>query len=88
MCLGIPGKIVEITEVNTLRMGRVDYGGIIKEVCLTYTPEAQVNDYVIVHVGFAISVLDEEEALATLDLLQEVADLQTELGPDERSGVL
>lgn len=84
MCLGIPGKITEVHELNSLRMGRVDYGGIVKEACLAYVPEAQVGDYVIVHVGFAISVLDEEEALATLETLQEVNDLQTELGEPER----
>ncbi len=88
MCLGIPGKITEVHELNGLRMGRVDYGGIVKEVCLTYVPEAQVGQYVIVHVGFAISVLDEDEALATLETLQQVADLQTELGINERSDPL
>ena len=72
MCLAIPARIVEITqETGPLRMGRVDFGGVARETCLVYTPEAQVGDYVIVHAGFAISRLDEEEARATLDLLAE-----------------
>ena len=79
MCLGIPGKIISI-EDNPLgvRMGKVSFGGIIKEVCLAYTPEAQVGDYVIVHVGFAISRLDEEEAQQTLELLAELAEIAEE----------
>ena len=68
MCLGIPGKLVEMYEQNDLPMGKVEFGGILKEVCLAYTPEAQVGDYVLVHVGFAISRIDETEAQETLDL--------------------
>ncbi len=82
MCLGIPGKIVEIahTEQETLvRMGKVDFGGIAREVCLAYVPEAQVGDYVIVHTGFAISQLDEKEAKETLSLLVETGILSAEL---------
>jgi hydrogenase expression/formation protein HypC len=81
MCLGIPGKIVSI-EDNPLgiRMGRVSFGGIVKEVCLAYTPEAQVGDYVIVHVGFAISRLDEEEAQQTLEMLAELEQIAAEQG--------
>ncbi len=72
MCLGVPGRVIEIADENGLaRMGKVDFGGVIREVCLTYTPEAQVGDYVIVHAGFAISRLDEEEAQETLTLLEE-----------------
>ena len=74
MCLGIPGKIVELYEQNDLPMGKVEFGGILKEVCLAYTPEAQVGDYVLVHVGFAISRIDEAEAQETLDLLNELAE--------------
>jgi hydrogenase expression/formation protein HypC len=73
MCLGIPGKIVALYEQNDLPMGKVDFGGILKEACLAYTTEAQVGDYVLVHVGFAISRIDEAEALETLALLNEVA---------------
>ena len=80
MCLGIPGKITDIYENGSQRMGKIDYGGIVKEAYLTYVPEAKVGDYAIVHVGFAISLLDEEEAQATLDMISEIADLETELG--------
>ena len=66
MCLGIPGKVLEIHQQNDLPMGKVEFGGIVKEICLAYTPEAQVGDYVIVHVGFAISRVDEAEAAGDL----------------------
>ena len=81
MCLGIPGKIISI-EDNPLGvpMGKVSFGGIIKETCLAFTPEAQVGDYVIVHVGFAISRLDEEEAQQTLELLAELERIAAEQG--------
>ena len=81
MCLGIPGKIVNI-EDNPLGvpMGKVSFGGIIKEVCLAFTPEAQVGDYVIVHVGFAISRLDEEEARQTLEAFAELERIADEQG--------
>jgi hydrogenase expression/formation protein HypC len=74
MCLGVPGKIVELFEQSDLPMGKVEFGGIRKEVCLAYTPEAQVGDYVLVHVGFAISRIDEHEAQETLDLLNQLAE--------------
>ena len=70
MCLGIPGKVVEINDEGPLRMAKVDFGGVRKEACLAYVPEVKLGDYVIVHVGFAISQLDEEEALRTLELLR------------------
>jgi hydrogenase expression/formation protein HypC len=73
MCLGIPGKVVELHEQNGLPMGKVEFGGILKEVCLAYTPEVQVSDYVLVHVGFAISRIDETEAQETMSLLNEIA---------------
>jgi hydrogenase expression/formation protein HypC len=72
MCLGIPGKVVEISDDGPLRMARVDFGGVRKEACLAYVPEVVLGDYVIVHVGFAISHLDEEEALRTLELLRAI----------------
>jgi hydrogenase expression/formation protein HypC len=82
MCLAIPGRIVEITEEGELmRMGRADFGGVVRDICLTYVPDAQVDDYVIVHTGFAISRLDEEEARETLRLLGEMASFQEELDP-------
>ena len=82
MCLGIPGKITQVRDEEHLRMGRVDFGGATRDVCLSYVPEAGIGDYVIVHVGFAINRLDEEEAQATLQLLREMDSLEAELGPD------
>jgi hydrogenase expression/formation protein HypC len=81
MCLGIPGKIISV-EDNPLgiSMGKVSFGGIVKETCLAYTPEAQVGDYVVVHVGFAISRLDEEEAQQTLEMLAELERIADEQG--------
>ena len=81
MCLGVPGKIVDIYEKDGLRMGRIDFGGTLREACLTYVPEAVVGDYTLIHVGFALSLLAEAEAQASLALLQEMADLDLELGP-------
>jgi hydrogenase expression/formation protein HypC len=73
MCLAVPGKIVSITEEDLLlRAGRVSFGGVIKEVSLAYVPEAKVDDYVIVHVGFALSILDREEAECTLKYIQQM----------------
>jgi hydrogenase expression/formation protein HypC len=75
MCLGIPGKVIEIRDDTHLLMGKVDFGGVRKEACLAYTPEVRLGDYVIVHVGFAISQVDEEEALKTLAILEHMGDL-------------
>jgi hydrogenase expression/formation protein HypC len=75
MCLGIPGKVTEIRDEAGLAMGKVDFGGVRKDACLAYLPEIQVGDYVIVHVGFAISKVDEEEALKTLEILAEMGDM-------------
>ncbi|MCX7609444.1 MAG: HypC/HybG/HupF family hydrogenase formation chaperone [Anaerolineales bacterium] len=87
MCLGIPAKILEIYDKTGLRMAKVDFGGVSKEVCLEYVPEAQVGDYCLIHVGFAISLMDEEEAQETLKLIGEVAAIEDELAsevkPDE-----
>jgi len=80
MCLGVPGKIVKVTEKNGLRMAQVDFGGIVREACLEYLPEANVGDYTVIHVGFAISLLSEAEAKASLEMLQEIIDLEDELG--------
>jgi hydrogenase expression/formation protein HypC len=76
MCLGVPGKVVEIQE-NPLgmTMGKVSFGGVAKEICLVYTPEAQVGDYVIVHAGFALSVIDEEEAMEVFEMLKQMEEL-------------
>ena len=78
MCLGIPGKIIEITTQEGTRMGKVDFNGVELEVCLEATPEANLGDYVIVHAGFAISALSEAEAKETLDLLAQIESLQEE----------
>jgi hydrogenase expression/formation protein HypC len=83
MCLGIPGKIIEVYETNGLPMGKIDFGGVVKDACLAYVPEAQVGDYTIVHVGFALNVIDEEEAQKTLELLSEIGALDEELGQDQ-----
>ena len=74
MCLGIPGKIVEIYEADGLKMGKMDFGGVIREACLEYVPEAEVGQYALIHVGFAINLVSEEEAQETLALLQEIAE--------------
>lgn len=86
MCLGVPGKITDIYEADGLRMGRIDFGGTQREACLAYVPEANVGDYTVIHVGFAISLLSEEEAMATLETLREIANLEEELGPEEGIG--
>ena len=79
MCLGIPGKVIEVRDEGGLRMGRVDFGGVRKDACLAYLPETRVGDYVIVHVGFAISHVDEAEALRTLEILGEMGVMEPEL---------
>ena len=79
MCLSIPGRIVKIRQEGSLLMGSVDFGGVTKEICLDYVPEARVGQYVLVHVGFAISLLDEEEAMARLEMFREMAELTDEL---------
>lgn len=72
MCLAVPGKIVSMDDNDPiLRMGKVSFGGIIKEISLAYVPEAQVGDYTIVHAGFALSILDPEAAKLTLEYLQQ-----------------
>ena len=81
MCLAIPGNILSIIDDNPLtRSGKVNFGGVVKEVNLAYVPEADIDDYVIVHAGFAISTLDEEEANRVFDYLDEIADLPEEKG--------
>ena len=86
MCLAIPGKITEIYEVGGLQMGKVDFGGITKEACLAYLEDPQVGDYTMIHVGFAISKVDEEEAFRTLELLKELGELD-ELYVDDAQSV-
>ena len=84
MCLAIPGKVIEVFEDHGLRMGRVDFGGTVKKACLAQLPEAGVGDYVLVHVGFALSLVDPEEAERTYRLLEELgflAELKVPEGP-------
>jgi hydrogenase expression/formation protein HypC len=75
MCLAVPGRVVEITGEGELRMGKVDFSGVQRQACLAYVPEVQLGDYVLVHVGFAISRIDEEQAMETLAALREIGEL-------------
>ncbi len=83
MCLAVPGRITDIREEQGLRMATVDFDGIEKDICLAYLPEAGVGDYAIVHVGFAISKVDEASALETLALFRELGTLEEELAADD-----
>jgi hydrogenase expression/formation protein HypC len=84
MCLGVPGKIVEIYPASGgLRMGKIDFGGVLREACLETLPEAQVGDYTIIHAGFALNILSEEEARLTLEALNELALIEEELNAGE-----
>lgn len=88
MCLAIPGKVVETFTNEGMHMGRVQFGGVTRDACLDYVPETRVGDYVLVHVGFAISRVDEEEARRTYEALAELGQLQELDIPEatERSG--
>jgi hydrogenase expression/formation protein HypC len=72
MCLGIPGRIIEIYEMNGLKMGKIDFGGVTREACLEYIQEAKVGDYTLIHVGFALNLISKEEAEETLNLLKQI----------------
>lgn len=80
MCLGIPGKILEIYRRDNVLMGKIDFGGVTREACLEYVPEVKTGNYVLVHVGFALNTISEQEAEETLDLLRQIADVEAELG--------
>lgn len=80
MCLAVPGRVESITDEQGVPMGRVRFGGIVKEVCLAYVPEVVVGDYTIVHVGFALGVIDEAAARETLESLARMGLLEEELG--------
>ena len=80
MCLAVPGKLLDTEEINGIRLGRVQFGGITRQACLDFVPEAQPGDYVLVHVGFAISRMDAEEARRTYELLEEIGAIEEELG--------
>src|ERR1700747_1394545 len=85
MCLAIPGRVEEITTDGVLRLGRVNFGGVVKRVCLDYVPEVVVGDYTIVHVGFALSKIDEASALETLELFEKMGALQEELATEDEA---
>jgi hydrogenase expression/formation protein HypC len=88
MCLAIPGKVIEAFDRDGMRLAKVQFGGIAREACLEYVPDTKVGEYVLVHVGFAISKVDEEEALRTYQLLEEMDQLTELMAPvvDERGG--
>jgi hydrogenase expression/formation protein HypC len=80
MCLAIPGLILEATDDPLMRTGRVDFGGVVKEINLAFTPEARVGDYVLVHVGFALTVIDADEAAKVFEHLERIGEIEAELG--------
>jgi hydrogenase expression/formation protein HypC len=84
MCLAVPGKIIEIDETTPIRMGKVDFGGVLREVCLEAVREAVLGDYVIIHAGFALNTLSEQEAMDSLEAFKELDEIENEL----RSGDL
>lgn len=88
MCLGVPGKVTEIYEEDGALMGKVDFGGIQKAVCLNFVPDVQIGDYTIVHVGFAITQLDEASAKETLALFEDLGILEEELNVEEEHDVV
>ena len=82
MCLGIPGKVIDTYQEHDVLMGKVDFGGVVKRICLEYTPDVQPGKYVVVHVGFSLQVIDEEEAQRVFAFLNEMSELD-ELGAAE-----
>jgi len=83
MCLGVPGRVAQIYEADGVRMGKLDFGGVVKNVCLEYLPEIVEGEYAIVHVGFAISRIDEDAAQETLRMLREIGAIDEELNATE-----
>ncbi len=86
MCLGIPGKIVEFVESPGLKMCKVDFGGVIRQVCIETIPDAKIGDFTIVHAGFALSILSEEEARETMEALQELALAEQQVDQERLAG--
>jgi hydrogenase expression/formation protein HypC len=82
MCLAVPGKVIEVFEAQGLRMGRADFGGTVRKVCLEHLPDAGLGDYVLVHVGFALSRVDPEEAERTYRFLEELGQLDELQAPE------
>jgi hydrogenase expression/formation protein HypC len=85
MCLGVPGKILSIYESGTLQMAKIDFGGVIREACVEAVPDAKVGDWTIIHAGFALNLLSEEEAQETLDALRELALIDEEITASEQN---
>jgi hydrogenase expression/formation protein HypC len=83
MCLAVPGKITEIYELGGMHMCKVDFGGVTREACIQALPEAKLGDYVIVHAGFALNILSEQEAQETLDVLRELALVEEEMDNEQ-----
>jgi hydrogenase expression/formation protein HypC len=80
MCLGIPGKVVELYEINGMKMAKIDFNGVYKEACMEYLPEINIGDYTLVHVGFGLSIIDENEAREAMNLLNQIAAMDEEKG--------
>lgn len=87
MCLGVPGKVIDVHDEDGIRMGTVDFGGITRKACLEYAPEVGLGSWVVIHVGFAISVVDEEEARRSYELLAEMGNLEDIDLPQTPEGV-
>lgn len=83
MCLAVPGRVVDIFEADGIQMGKMDFDGITKNICLAYVPDIKVGEYAIVHVGFAIEKLDEKTAIETLEMFRQMGSLEEELGMSE-----
>jgi len=79
MCLAIPGKLIEITDTVGIKMGKVDFGGVMRDVCLEAVPTAEIGNYLIIHAGFALNILSEEEARDTLEAFRELDELNSDL---------
>ncbi len=87
MCLAVPGKITEMYSTSSMKMGKVDFGGVVREVCLEAVPDAQIGNYVIVHAGFALSILSEKEAEDSLAAFRELDAIENALGNDTQEGI-
>ncbi len=85
MCLAVPGKIIDIYEEDGLRMGKLDFGGTIRKACLQYVPTARIGQYALIHVGFALATIDEDEASKTLALLQSLGEMDGAFSGSETS---
>ena len=85
MCLGVPGKITAIYTSGTLQMAKIDFGGVIREACIEAVPEAKVGDWTIIHAGFALNMMNEEEAQETLDALRQLALIDEEIKTSEQN---